>query len=168
LADKIPHGSEHLKHVLAGNILWVGWAEILKTTVIYGTLGVLHFLMRKKLMLISQDPEKARRQGIKVKLWDLVFYLSFGIVITSSVQIGGVLLVFSFLIVPALSAMLFYDGLRARVFLGWVLGGTVSLAGITASYFYDLPTGPAIVATFGAALGICFAIKRIFNLRAPT
>ncbi|MBI2067512.1 MAG: metal ABC transporter permease [Deltaproteobacteria bacterium] len=159
LSDKIPHGSEHLKYILAGNILWVSWAQILKTAVIYLILGIFHFLVRGKLILISTKPEEAEQRGLKVWFWDLVFYLSFGLVITSSVQIGGILLVFSFLIVPALCSFLFFDSLRMRIFLGWILGTITSLAGITASYLWDLPTGPTIVVGFGLTLLLSFLLK---------
>lgn len=159
LADRIPHGSEHLKYILAGNILWVSWAQVIKTAVIYLILGTLHFFVRGKLILISTNPEEAERKGLKVWFWDLVFYLSFGIVITSSVQIGGILLVFSFLIVPALCSLLFFEDLKRRIFLGWIVGAATSAAGIAASFFWDLPTGPAIVAGFGAALLVSFLVR---------
>src|SRR5262245_34297577 len=165
ISDRLPHGAEHIKYILSGDILWVSGHQIVKTAVIYGILGILHFFIRKKLLLVSQDPDKARREGMKIWLWDLVFYLSFGLVITSSVQMGGVLVVFSFLIVPACCAMLFHEGLRARVLFGWGVGGLVSILGIAASYFYYLPTGPMIVAAFGMALLVCFATKRALSLR---
>ncbi len=161
VADRIPHGSEHLKYILAGNILWITWAHIAKTAVIYALLGLFHWFFRKKFLLISTDPDEAKRRGLKLWFWDLLFYLSFGLVITSSVQIGGILLVFSFLIVPALCSLLFCQGLRSRLFFGWGLGLITSLAGITASYFWDLPTGPTIVTVFGLALILCLGVKRL-------
>ena len=161
LADRIPHGSEHLKYILSGNILWVSWPLIAKTSAIYLALGLFHYFLRKKFLLVSMDPEGARKRGLKIWLWDLLFYVSFGLVITSSVQIAGILLVFSFLIVPALCSMLFFEGLRARIFLGWGIGAATSLTGIAASYFWDLPTGPTIVAGFGMALLASLGIKRL-------
>lgn len=161
LADRIPHGSEHLKYILSGNILWVSWPQILKTAVIYAAIGLFHYLFRRPFLLVSTDRAEALRRGRKVWFWDLMFYVSFGLVITSSVQIGGVLLVFSFLIVPALCGMLFFGGLRARIFLGWTIGSVVSLAGIAASYAWDLPTGPTIVAGFGLALLVSFGARRL-------
>jgi len=161
LADRIPHGAEHLKYILSGNILWVSWPHIIKTALIYLVIGVFHFVFRRPFLLVSTDHDEAARQGLKVWFWDLLFYMSFGLVITSSVQIGGILLVFSFLIVPALCSMLFFDGLRARIFLGWAIGAVVSLAGIAASYVWDLPTGPTIVTGFGVALVFSFGIGAV-------
>ncbi|MBI3541333.1 MAG: zinc ABC transporter substrate-binding protein [Deltaproteobacteria bacterium] len=154
LADFIPHGAEHLKYILAGNILWVNWFQIIKTAVIYAILGLIHYRLRHRLLLVSSNPREAERRGMRVWLWDLFFYLTFGLVITSSVQIGGILLVFSFLIVPALCSMLFFEDLRKRIALGWLIGALTSLIGLYASYHWNLPTGPAIVTGFGLALAI--------------
>ncbi|MBF0491451.1 MAG: metal ABC transporter permease [Deltaproteobacteria bacterium] len=161
IADKSPHGSEHLKYILSGNILWVSWPQLIKTGIIYSVLGIIHFKVRKKLLLVSENPEEARRQGLKLKYWDLFFYLSFGLVITSSVQMAGILQVFSFLIVPACCSVLFYDKLLSRLILGWMIGVFTSLIGIYLSYKIDLPTGPAIVACFGGVLILCLVLQRL-------
>ena len=161
LADRIPHGAEHLKYILAGNILWVTWPQIAKTVVIYALLGWGHYWRRKNFLLVSTNPDEAERQGLRLWWWDLLFYLSFGLVITSSVQMGGILLVFSFLIVPALCSMLFFTDIRRRIYLGWSLGAAASLVGITVSYFGDLPTGPTIVAGFGLCLVAALIAKRL-------
>lgn len=161
VSDKIPHGSEHLKYILSGNVLWVGWSQIIKTAVIYAFLGLVHYIFRDRFLLVSTNPVEAERQGIKLWLWDLFFYLSFGLVITSSVQIGGILLVFSFLIVPALCSTLFFESLKGRILLGWLIGLSTSIVGIASSYFWDLPTGPAIVTGFGVAMVISLGIKRL-------
>lgn len=165
LADRIPHGSEHLKYILSGNILWVTPTHISKTALIYSAIGLFHYLLRDRFLLVSMHPDQAAQQGLRVWFWDLLFYLSFGLVITSSVQMGGILLVFSFLIVPALCSMLFFSGLRARLLLGWLLGMLVSSAGIAASYQWDLPTGPMIVATFGVALVLSLMVSRMRRSR---
>lgn len=162
IADRIPHGSEHLKFILNGNILWVGWGEIVKTALIYSVLGYLHYRYQSQFLLVSHNPEQAQKEGLKIWLWDLFFYASFGIIITSSVQIGGILLVFSFLIVPALVSLLFYSDLRARLFLGWGVGLAVSMVGIALSYFGDFPTGAAIVTAFGLSLIVALGAKRLF------
>lgn len=163
LADRIPHGSEHLKFILTGNILWVSWPQIVKTAVIYALLGFFHYFYRRSFLLVSTDPARARREGRKVWLWDLLFYLSFGLVITSSVQIGGILLVFSFLIVPALCSLLFCSSLRGRLLLGWVIGAVTSLAGLAVSYLGDLPTGAAIVALFGLSLILSMMVRWLWS-----
>ncbi len=152
-------GDEHIRYMLVGNILLVDFPEILKMAILYSIVGSIHWVFRKNFILISTQPEEAFRKKIPVKLWDLVFYLTFGLVVTSSVQIAGVLLVFSFLIVPAVGAILFCEKLSHRLLFGWALGGLVSLLGIFFSYHFDLPTGAAIVCTFGGALALLALFK---------
>jgi zinc/manganese transport system permease protein len=163
IADRTPLGSEHLKLILSGNVLWVGWLQLAKTAAIYAALGVFHYAMREKFLRISEDYEGAKAQGIRVWLWDLLFYLSFDLVITSSVQIGGILLVFSYLIVPALCGLLFFASVRNALILGWLVGVTASVFGLAVSFHWDLPSGPTIVAAFGLALFLCLGIRRFIS-----
>ena len=164
LADISPHGAEHLHDLLAGSIVWVTPAQILKTAVFYTIIGVFHFAFRERFLMISLHPEQAYAQGIRVRVWDFLFYLSFGVVITSSVQIAGVLLVFCYLVAPAVFAVMFFDDLRSRLITGWVVGTTVSAAGLFFSY--DRPSGPTIMVCFAVAL-ILGAILRAIVL-APS
>ena len=150
--SKATQETEHLKEMLVGNILSVGWYEIGKTAILYGLIGAFHFAFRKRFLLISMDQAEAERQGLDVRFWDLLFYMSFGFVVTSSVAIAGVLLVFCFLIVPSVAAMLLTERLGFRLAIGWGMGALVSAAGVALSFLLDLPTGATIVATFGAAL----------------
>lgn len=152
--DRLPAEAEHLKEMLVGNILFVTWPQVLKTLALYSAVGLTHYLFRDRFLTISCNPGKANGQGWSVRLWDFLFYALFGLVVTSSVELAGVLLVFTFLIIPAVSAMHFVSGIAGRIWLGWGLGVITSLAGILLSARYDLPTGPAIVCAFGAlALG---------------
>lgn len=152
ILSRAAEGDEHLRHMLVGNILLVTTPEILKMLILYSAIGILHWKFRKIFLLISTNPDAAYRQKVPVKLWDLLFYISFGVVVTSSVQIAGVLLVFSFLIVPAVIAMLFSDQIHKRLWIGWAAGILTSLFGIGASYFWDLPTGATVVCSFGMVL----------------
>lgn len=161
IADRLPHGSEHIKYILSGDILWVSWPQIIKTAVIYSLLGLFHYALREKFLLVSTQPKEAERRGLKIWFWDLLFYLSFGLVITSSVQMAGILLVFAFLIVPGLCSILFFNSLKGRLFLGWAIGLIFSMAAIALSYLYDLPTGPTIVTAFGIVLVGSFFLKRL-------
>jgi len=162
--SQAPEGTEHLKDMLVGNILTVSWTEIIKITVIYFFIGIFHWVFRKHFILISTQLTSAQEKGILIPLWDFLFYISFGIVVTYSVSIAGVLLVFSFLIVPSVCAMLFADKIGYRLIIGWVLSTLVSIIGIALSYFLDLPTGAAIVCTFGLALLISVLLKSLFSL----
>ena len=161
--SKATQETEHLKDMLVGNILSVSWPELFKTAVLYSLVGFFHYLFRKRFLLISMNEAEAVRQGVNVRLWDFLFYMSFGFVVTSSVAIAGVLLVFCFLIVPSVSAMLFAERLGPRLAIGWTMGAIVSAAGVLLSFRLDLPTGAAIVATFGAALLILAGYRRAFH-----
>jgi zinc/manganese transport system permease protein len=162
LMSKATQETEHLKEMLVGNILAVSWYEIAKTAVMYSFVGLFHFVFRRRFLLISMDEAEAERQGVKIRLWDLLFYMSFGFVVTSSVAIAGVLLVFCFLIVPSVAAMLFSERLGVRLAIGWTMGALVSAGGVALSFVLDLPTGATIVATFGAALLLLAAYRALF------
>lgn len=154
--------TEHLKDMLVGNILAVSRAEVIKTAVLYGAIGVFHYFFRKKFLLISTDSAKAEESGLNIRFWDFLFYASFGFVVTSSVAIAGVLLVFCYLIVPSVGAMLFADKIGRRLAIGWTMGTLVSALGVYFSVLLDLPTGATIVCTFGGVLVLMFFIHLIF------
>jgi zinc/manganese transport system permease protein len=150
----------HLKDMLVGNILAVSWPEVWQTAILYAIIGAFHFGFRKRFLAISLDPEAAERSGASLRLWDFLFYASFGFVVTRSVAIAGVLLVFCYLIVPSVGAMLFADRIGPRLAIGWVMGTVVSALGVWLSLQLDLPTGATIVCTFGATL-ILMGIARM-------
>ena len=152
LADRSPHGAEHLRGMLVGSILSVRGAEVLKVAALYGVIGVFHWLCRRPFFLISTDPAAAYGAGWRVRGWDFLFYASFGVVVTSSVRIAGVLLVFSYLIVPALAGILLGGGIATRLFIGWAFGTGVSVLAMIASATLDLPTGATVVCAFGVTL----------------
>jgi zinc/manganese transport system permease protein len=150
--------TEHLKDMLVGNILAVSWPEVGHTALLYGAIGLFHFVFRNNFLLISMDPQAAEAKGLSVRLWDFLFYASFGFVVTSSVAIAGVLLVFCYLIVPSVGAMLFADRIGPRLAIGWTMGTLVSALGVFLSVKLDLPTGATIVCTFGGVLAVMFLV----------
>lgn len=152
ILDRAPQGAEHLRYLLVGNILAVDWPEILKIFAAYAVIGLFHWGFRRQFLLLTFEPTEAVRSGINPRLWDFLFYASFGFVVTSSVRIAGVILVFTYLIVPAFVAMLLVAGTGNRLLLGWALGVVGSLFGLVLSYWFDLPTGAAVVCTFGILL----------------
>src|SRR6478735_6861970 len=154
--------TEHLKDMLVGNILAVSKHDVIKTAMLYGVIGLFHYIFRRRFLLISTNPEQAEEQGLSVRFWDFLFYASFGFVVTSSVAIAGVLLVFCYLIVPSVGAMLFADRVGPRLAIGWTMGTLVSALGVYFSVLWDLPTGAAIVCTFGAVLVVMFFIHLLF------
>jgi len=150
--------TEHLKDMLVGNILAVSWPEVGKTALLYGAIGAFHFIFRENFLLISMHPKEAAARGLSIRFWDFLFYASFGFVVTSSVAIAGVLLVFCYLIVPSVGAMLFADRIGPRLAIGWTMGTLVSALGVFFSVKLDLPTGATIVCTFGGVLVLMFLV----------
>jgi zinc/manganese transport system permease protein len=165
--SKATSESEHLKDMLVGNILAVSWLEVGKTAVLYGVIGAFHYVFRHKFLAISMHPAKAEAAGISIKMWDFLFYASFGFVVTSSVSIAGVLLVFCYLIVPSVAAMLYADSIGRRLAIGWTMGTVVSALGVYLSLKLDLPTGATIVCTFGLVLIIMAALRPLIQKTAP-
>jgi zinc/manganese transport system permease protein len=157
--DRLPEGAEHIKYILVGNLLAVTPYEVAKMAVLYSLIGLLHWFWRKPFLTISTRHDKAHTLGYRVRWWDFLFYGTFGIVVTSSVAIAGVLLVFSFLIVPSVAAMLFSDRVGVRLAIGWTVGAAVSLAGMACSYKFDTPTGATVVCTFGVVLLVLAALR---------
>ncbi|OGQ12579.1 MAG: hypothetical protein A2138_10960 [Deltaproteobacteria bacterium RBG_16_71_12] len=149
-----PHGDEEIKEILVGSLLTVTLREVGVTALIFALLAVLHVVFRRRFLAMSFDREEAGDESGRAMLWDLLFYASFGVVIASSVQMAGVLLVFSFLIVPAVFSALFTKRLMLRLAMAWALGALGSCLGLWASFRLDLPTGATVVVTFGVALAL--------------
>lgn len=157
--SRAAEGGEELKALLVGHLLFVDWREILNVLVVYGGVGLLHWRVRRPLLAISQAPEEAFRRGMHVRWWDFLFYATFGVVVTSSVELAGVLVVFSFLIVPAVCGVFLARTIGQRLVVGWIAGMLTSTAGISASYFWDLPTGATVVCAFGVCLLVCALLR---------
>jgi zinc/manganese transport system permease protein len=161
LADRAPEGAEHIKELLAGTILWVTWPVVARNLVVAAAVGAFHFLFRHRFTTISEEPERAFAAGWRVRWWDFLFYLSFGVVITLAVQIAGVLMVFAFLVAPAIVALSFSGRWAVRVTLAWAVGLTASGLGLLASYRWDLPSGPAIVCALGGFLLLLAVVRGV-------
>jgi zinc/manganese transport system permease protein len=160
LADRSPHGAEHLRTMLVGSILAVRGRDVAKVACLYAAVGLFHWLCRRPFFLISLDPEQAFREGWRVRLWDFLFYGSFGVVVASSVRIAGVLLVFAYLIVPALAGITVGGRISTRLMVGWTFGTAVSLIGMVASALLDLPTGATVACMFGLGLLLWSGVMR--------
>jgi zinc/manganese transport system permease protein len=152
LLSKSPHGKEELQKTLVGDLLTVDWPQIWKTALLYAAIGFVHFIFRRQFIALSFDHERAAAGGMSVRAWDFLFYALFGLIVTSFVQVGGVLLVFSYLIVPAVCANYLALSLKAQLVIGWVMATVASLAGLYGSFKLDVPTGATIVCTLGVAL----------------
>jgi zinc/manganese transport system permease protein len=162
-------GDEEIKNLLVGNLLLVSREAVLRTLALYAAVGALHFALRRKFHLVSFDELEAERLGMSVRLWDFLFYATFGLVVTSFVRIAGVYLVFSYLIVPAVCGALLSARTATRLAIGWGVALTAGLSGLLLSTQWesmDLPTGPTIVCIFGLLLGVSGAIAWVQHRRA--
>jgi zinc/manganese transport system permease protein len=164
VADRTPRGGEAIKDILVGSLLWVTWPVIARLAVVYLLIGAFHWALRRRFLTISFQPETALGRGWKIRWWDFLFYLSFGLVITFSVPIAGVLLVFSFLVVPASIAFQFTRRYGALAIVSWLVGAIASASGLLISFKYDLPTGPIIVCMFGLVLLLAFVVRRLAGI----
>jgi len=152
VADKAPHGAETIKEALAGTILWVTWPQIWRLALVYVGIGIFHWLLRRRFFTVSLEEATALAEGWRIRWWDFLFYFSFGVAITLAVPIAGVLLVFTFLVVPAAVAFLFTRNVRPLIAVSWLSAAAASAAGLAVSFQFDLPTGPVIVCAFGTLL----------------
>jgi zinc/manganese transport system permease protein len=141
-----PHGAEHIKDILVGSLLNTTWQNVWHVALAYALLGGIQFALARRFIAISWHPEEAERTTRFVELWDFGFYILFGLVITISVRFAGILLVFSYLIVPAVITGLFSNRFLPRLLGGWGVATAASALGIWASWSWDFPTGAAVVA----------------------
>ena len=169
VANSLAGGGEEIEKALVGSILWVTWPTIGKLALGFAALGALQYALRHKFLTISFHPEDAQRAGWKIRWWDFWFYMSFGVVITLAVPVGGVLMVFSFLVVPAVIAFLFTRNMRRLTFIAWGSGALASFLGLWLSYKQDLPTGPLIVCMYGVLLAAAGLLRKlgVGGARAP-
>jgi zinc/manganese transport system permease protein len=162
LLSRTTEGNEQLRRTLIGDVLTVGRDQIGQSFVLYVAIGLVHLIWRRPFLMLSFDHARAEAEGMSVRWWDFLFYALFGLVVTSFVQVGGVLLVFSYLIVPAVCANLLAHRLNVLLALGWIIAGVGSMAGLGISYRFDFPTGAAIVCMLGAILAVCALLAKLF------
>jgi zinc/manganese transport system permease protein len=159
VVDRSPLGAEHVKKILVGSILTVDGADVAKFAALYTVIGLLHWWARRPLLSLSNERAPQGRSRLEVWSWDFGFFLSFGIVVTSSVTTAGVLLVFSLLIVPAVIGFTFSDKLSVVLLIAWSTGIAASAAGLAGSYALDLPTGAAMVTALAGFLVLASLVK---------
>lgn len=161
IAGLTAEGAEHIKETLTGTLIWVGWPAIRKMAVVYLAVGVFHFVLRRYFLAVSFHPEKAG----KVRLWDFLFYMSFGVVISFSVEIAGVLMVFTSLVIPAVVAFFFTDRFGVALVIAWASGAVAVVGGIGASFYWDVATGPLLVCSYGVVLVLAMALRPFLGVR---
>ena len=154
LLSRVAGGKEELEHLLTGDILNATKGDIGQRTVVFAVLGGFYATFHRRFVLISSDPDKAFADGVRVRLWDFLFYAAFALVVVSFVRLAGVLLTFAYLIVPAVCGTMLAEDWTKRLGIGWGVAALASLLGLWASYRMDLPTGAAIVVASGLLLAI--------------
>ena len=159
--DRLPHGAEHVHDLMVGHILWVNWQEVGVYALIYLFLGLIYLLVHKRLIEISKNIKKNNNANFRFLLWDFIFYALMGVLVTFAVRVAGVLLVFGFLIVPAVIGTLLGKTFSGRLAIGWVTGILVSLVGSYLSFILDFPTGGMVVVTLGIALLLVSILKSL-------
>ena len=162
LLSRAAEGNEQIKNMLVGNILLVSPREVWERFALFAVVGAFHFAFRKSFLLVSFNRDGAYEKGLRVRWWDFLFYALFGLVVTSFVRLAGVLLIFSYLIVPAVCGITLAQRIGNRLFIGWIVALVGGIGGLFLSYWWDLPSGAAIVCTFGALLIVIsvFAVVR--------
>ena len=164
--QKSPGGNEELQRSLVGELLVVTGLDVLKTFGLFLAVGIVHFIFRKKFLAISANPEGAAASGLNVRLWDFVFYMLFGLVVTSFVHIGGVLLVFTYLVVPAVCATYLVKRTGAKFAVGWIIATLSSIISLVITVQGDLPVGAAIVCVLGLVLVLVAVVSRFIRRTA--
>ena len=154
-------GTEHLQETMTGTLIWVDWPTIGRLAAVYAVVGIFHFVLRRPFLTVSFEPDSAER----VRLWDFLFYASFGLVISFSVEIAGVLMVFSALVIPAVIAFFFTNRLDVALALAWAAGAIAIVGGIGASFYWDVATGPLLVCSFGVVLVLAAALRAVLGIR---
>ena len=161
IADRTPAGGEAIKDVLVGSLLWVTWPDIGRIALVYAAVGVVQLLLRERFLTISLREAEAEGRGWNIRWWDFVFYLLFGLVITLAVPLAGVLLVFTFLVVPAVVAFQFTRATAGLIAISWAVAAVASAVGLGLSFRFDLPTGPLMVCVFGLLLLVALIARKL-------
>jgi zinc/manganese transport system permease protein len=163
--QRTPHGGEELKEMLVGAILFVTWLDILKAGILFAVLAILHTIFRRQLLAVSFEPRGDYAKRLRARVWDSLFYVLFALLVTTSVRIGGILLVFSWLIVPTVAALLFTQKLSRALVWAIVFSVVANAIGLIVSGSGDLPTGACLVTALGGLLAVAAIVRGLFFRR---
>jgi zinc/manganese transport system permease protein len=152
-------GMEELKALFNGSLLFVSWSEIGWTAAAYGAVALTQALSWRRFHALSLGAGDTR-PGLA---WEFAFFLSFAVMITVSVYLAGILVVFAFLIIPAFTASLLLAGFVRRLVAGWAIGIVGTMAGLAAAYVLDLPVGAAVVAVLGLLLAVAGSLRFVIG-----
>lgn len=159
LSSMTPEGAEHVTETLTGSLLWVTWPVVLRIAGAYALLALFHYVLREKMLAVTFTPERVGN----VKLWDFVFYLTFGVAVTFAVNVAGVLMIFSTLVIPAVIAFLYTDRFGRALAIAWLSGTVAVAAGLGISFAFDIATGPLLVVMFGLVLALAAGLRPVLR-----
>lgn len=159
LAGFTAEGAEHIRDTLTGTLIWVGWPDIVKMAGAYLVLGLFHFIFRRRFLAITFRPDGTSN----LRVWDFLFYVTFGVAISFSVEMAGVLMVFSCLVIPAVVAFLYTDRFSRALLLAWASGAVAIIGGVVGSFVWDVATGPLLVCAFGLLLIVAAALRPVIR-----
>lgn len=155
-------GDVHMEHMLTGSILWAQWPDIGTIVILFGCVGLFHLVFRRHFIRLSENYGGGVVRTERAVWWDFLFYVSMGLVITFSVKIAGVLVIFSFLIIPATVSAMYAESWGKRLVIAWSVGIIALVFGLVLSYFMDFSCGPSVITVLGLAL-IVTAVFRKFR-----
>jgi zinc/manganese transport system permease protein len=158
-------GHTHMEEMLSGSLLWTGLPEVTRSFIVFCAAGFCFYIFRKPLLRISEDYNDALSRGMKVVLWDFLFYALVGVVIVQAVRIAGVVVVFAFLIIPATTSALFSSRWGTRMLVAWSVAVIASIGGLLFGYYLDFSLGPAIALFLGGALIIAALFSKLCKIR---
>lgn len=167
LLEKSPSGAEHLKETLVGSLFTVDPKVITRVAILYAGVAVLHYFLRKPFFEITNTPHDSEVKRPRVFLWDFLFYATFGLVVTSAVQIAGVLLVFGFLVIPAVAGLMATSRTVPALAIGWIFGFVASVAGLLASVKWDMPAAPSILVMLSGMLVVHGVLVMVYRRVRP-
>jgi zinc/manganese transport system permease protein len=153
-------GDVHIHDMLAGAILWVSWPQNLRFLFVVVIVASFHYIFRHKFLALTKHYLTGATVVSHAKLWDFLFYFSFGVVIVEAVNLGGILTIFAFLIIPASISALFAKNWSSRIVIGLCVGGIATILGLYLSWIMDIPSSPTII----LFLGICLLISLLLKL----
>lgn len=162
LSSFTAEGAEHIKETLTGSLIWVTWPTVGKVALPYALIALFHYVFRRQMHAITFQPESARN----IRLWDFIFYVTFGVAVSLVVDLAGVLLIFSTLVIPATIAFLYVDSFKPALFIAWATGTLAIVGGLLSSFHWDVTTGPLLVVSFGVLLVLAWALRALIGARS--
>ena len=163
--SKTAHGDSDIQEVLFGNILSISWHQIYMVGIVFGAIALVHLVFARKFFKLTESFENGENHLVGIfNIWNFLFYMSIGLTIVFAVKINGVIPVFSYLIIPAVSAIMMSKNKITVIILAFIISILGGFFGLNFSFHYDFPAGPSVVAVLGGIFILSAAYRIIKNL----